>query len=90
MNKATKTIALTGVNLLALSMAKAQAMGPTAVALNHSGNASQIDEASVRAIEASHLAIFAPCKWGHAAFDPVKVDAEAISADVEALHGLVG
>jgi hypothetical protein len=45
-----------------------------------------VDASTLRAAEASHLEVYAGCKWGHAAFDPVEVTAEPLSADILALH----
>ena len=42
--------------------------------------------ADMRKLEASHLEVYAGCKWGHAAFDPIRVDAEVVPSDILALY----
>jgi hypothetical protein len=68
-----QAIAIAGLNLLAI--------GVPNQAVVHSVSATQM-----RMAEASHLEISNMCKWGHAAFDPVKVDSEVLSERVKTLY----
>ena len=45
----------------------------------------QMDEVTLRAQEAAHLNVPRTCKWGHASFEPVKVQGETQSAEVSAI-----
>ena len=40
----------------------------------------------MRTLEASHLEVYAGCKWGHAAFDPIQVESEELSTEVRSLY----
>jgi hypothetical protein len=87
MNTTYKTLALGGAQLLALGVMPGDAtLLQPQYAENHNPNAvHQMDEAQLRSVEASHLEVYAGCKWGKAAFDPVQVAAEPVSIDVHAI-----
>ena len=81
-------MALSGANLLALSLNT----GDATVLKPHFSNAPEsnpvqaMSDGEMRAIEASHLEVYAACKWGHAAFDPIRVESEALSPEVSSLY----
>ena len=88
MKKIYQTLALSGANLLALS----PNTGDAAVLKPHFSNPAEsnpvqaMSDAEMRALEASHLEVYAACKWGHAAFDPIRVETEALSPEVSSLY----
>jgi len=83
-----KTLAITGVNLIALGTGTADATTLQVItsASGNPGHVAQMSEGQLRAIEASHLEIFPTCKWGHAAFDPVQVASETLAPEVQSLY----
>ena len=87
MTKLTQKIALGGVNLLALGISAGDATVLAPRVSNSDASQTQaMDQGQLRAIEAAHLEIFAACKWGHAAFDPIKVDSEVLSPEVQSIY----
>ena len=83
-----KMMIMASANLLALGVTAVDTLMPVAPQ-DESGNTIQMNEGHLRAIEASHLEVYAACKWGHAAFDPVRVDDEFLTPEVSALHALM-
>ena len=86
-----QTVALSGVNLLALSTNTADptALSPTFSDSTSSQQVQAMNEKDMRDREASHLEVYAGCKWGHAAFDPVQVASEVPSSEVLSLHAQI-
>lgn len=85
-----KTLALGGAQLLALGVTPGNAseLQPYFADVLSTRDASavqQMDESQMRNLEASHLEVYAGCKWGKAAFDPVEVIAESSSSEVQAI-----
>jgi hypothetical protein len=88
MNKITKTLAVAGANLLALGISNTDTtvLVPRFEKSNDSNQGQNMSEIQMRALEASHLEIYAACKWGHAAFDPIRVGSEELSPSVRAIY----
>jgi hypothetical protein len=91
MNDSLKTATLTGAGL-AMNVALALGTGPTSGLPAKNGEANVAGQASQNfqvqsqnRIEEAYLRIPGLCKWGHASFEPVKVDNEIISEGVLAL-----
>lgn len=83
-----KTVAFAGANLFALE-ANASPITQTQSIQLPEPDATKVQfmtDGQLRTIESSHLKVYNGCKWGHAAFDPIKVDSEEISAEVLLLH----
>lgn len=77
-----------GVNLLALGVMPGDAslLQPLFSDSAHTQSQTQImSDAQMRNIEASHLEVYAGCKWGKAAFDPVQVASEVMPDSVKSL-----
>lgn len=55
-----------------------------------SNKSQSLTDGQLRALEASHLQVYRGCKWGHAAFEPVRVENEVLSAEVLSLHQQMG
>ena len=87
-----KAITLAGANMMIFGMNTANAIIPHVNQSKQlaSENSVQMGEAQLRSIEAGHLEVYAGCKWGHAAFDPVKVVNEFPSTEVLTLHEAMG
>ncbi len=82
------TLAISGANLLALTLSAGDA---TALEPRYSDSAGprsgeRMAESQLRAAEAAHLEVYAGCKWGRAAFDPVKVGREGLPPEVRSVH----
>ena len=86
-----KTLAVSGANLLALTVNAGDGtlLKPHFSDSSESNQVQQMSSAQMRQAEASHLEVFAGCKWGHAAFDPVQVASEEVPSEIQALHNLV-
>ncbi|MBS1963729.1 MAG: hypothetical protein JST04_16080 [Bdellovibrionales bacterium] len=81
-----------GIGLLALGNGGAD---PSILEARFGGNGPNpspraMTEGELRSIEAAHLEVYAGCKWGKAAFEPVRVVAEALSPEIAALHRSIG
>ena len=83
-----QTVAVAGANLAALTLntGDATVLRPHFSGGPESQRVQTMTDQQLRQIEAAHLEVCASCKWGHAAFDPVQVESEALSSEVQALH----
>ncbi len=88
MKNGFQTIVIGGANLIALGLAT----GDATVLKAHfsdsktTNKVQAMSDVQMRSIEASHLEVYAGCKWGHAAFDPVRVDAEVLSPGIRSIY----
>ena len=92
MKNINQNLILGGINLLALGVSASDAtvlQAYTPLSSNSHQNQSMTNE-QMRNLEASHLEVFAACKWGHAAFDPVMVKSETLSEEVLSLYSQMG
>ena len=89
MKKISQTLILGGANLLALGVSPhdATVLQPSLKGTPQSNQTQNMSAADLRAVEGAHLEVHAACKLGHAAFDPVVVGEEVLSATVTSLYG---
>lgn len=83
-----QTMAISSANLLALGLniGDATTLKPYFSSSAESNHVQAMNDGQLRTIEASHLEVYAGCKWGHAAFDPTKVDSEELSQEVRDIY----
>lgn len=83
-----QTIAFTGANLLALGANLNPLVQPVSALVEDGGTnkVQALTEGQLLALEAAHLKVNNACKWGHASFDPIRVESEEISEEVLSLH----
>ena len=88
MKSISKKLAIGSVNLLALGISAQDAslLAPQTASVKGSSQTQSMNSGELRAIEAAHLEVYAGCKWGHAAFDPIKVDGEQLSTEVQSIY----
>lgn len=88
MNQVYKAMVFAGANLLALgaNASDTTLLKPIFSGSTESGQNQAMSNAQMRATEAAHLEVYAGCKWGHAAFDPVKVESEELSPAVQSIY----
>ncbi len=53
---------------------------------NESASKIQISENDLRIREATHLEVYAGCKWGKASFAPERITSEPLSIEIQALY----
>ena len=92
MKNVSYAVAIAGANLLALGMSDGDAtkLKPYFGSAPESSQTQNMSSAQMRIVEASHLEVYAACKWGHAAFDPVKVESEPLSIQVRSIYESMG
>ena len=92
MKNVSYAVAIAGVNLLALGMSNGDAttLKPYFGSALEPTQTQSMSSAQMRIVEASHLEVYAACKWGHAAFDPVKIDSEPLSIQVRSIYENMG
>jgi hypothetical protein len=88
MKNTLQTIVIGGANLLALSVMPSDAtlLQPQFSESNSAKPQQTMSDFQMRSIEASHLEVYAGCKWGKAAFDPVRVASEVMPETVKSLY----
>lgn len=88
MNHLHKKFVLGGLNLLAIGAASNDAtlLQPHYESESNPNQVQKMSASDMRKQEASHLEVYAGCKWGHAAFDPIQVDSEVISHEIQSLY----
>lgn len=88
MKNKIQTLVIGGANLLALGVMPSDAslLQPQFADSNSAKPQQAMTDSQMRSIEASHLEVYAGCKWGKAAFDPVKVSSEIMPETVKSLY----
>jgi hypothetical protein len=88
MKNTLQVVVVGGANLLALGVMPGDAslLQPLFSKENPASHTQVMNDAQMRNIEASHLEVYAACKWGKAAFDPVRVASEVMPDSVKALY----
>ncbi|MFL5813385.1 MAG: hypothetical protein ACJ763_07380 [Bdellovibrionia bacterium] len=88
MKNTLQAVVVGGANLLALGVMPSDPtlLQPVFSDPNSTSRTQVMSDAQMRNIEASHLEVYAGCKWGKAAFDPVQVASEIMPESVKSLY----